>query len=259
MKKILIRIAIGVAVLVVLALVVVFFSLNSIVKKGVETVGPMVTKVEVKLGSADISPFSGGGRLSKLFVANPEGYKSPAAIQVGDIKLNAKLGSLLSDVIVVNELKVQNAEITLEGSLRGNNLTKLLDNINGASANASQPKPKGAPPSAGTSQSSKKFIVKDLVVEGTKVNVALDLPGLGTQAMSFPLPPLHLQDIGVAENGVTAEQLVQAIMRPLVASITEAATKQIGNLGGQFKNLGKGGTDTLDKATKGITDLFKKK
>ena len=77
MKKIIIRIFAVLILLVVVALVVVFFSLNSIVKKAVETIGPKMTRVEVKLGAADISPFSGSGKLSKLFVGNPDGYKTP--------------------------------------------------------------------------------------------------------------------------------------------------------------------------------------
>src|SRR5579883_3150169 len=104
MKKILARIAIAVVVLILAALLVVFFSLNSIVKKGVETVGPMITKTEVKLGSADISPFSGGGRLTKLFVGNPEGFKAPSAMEFGDIKVGVQVSSLTSAVIVVNEV-----------------------------------------------------------------------------------------------------------------------------------------------------------
>src|ERR1700676_3221633 len=102
MKKIIIGILVAVFALVLVALLVVFFSLNSIVKKGVETVGPIITKVDVKLGSASISPFSGSGELSKLFVGNPEGYKSPSAMQVEDMKLGVSIGSVMSDVIVVN-------------------------------------------------------------------------------------------------------------------------------------------------------------
>src|ERR1700676_2913926 len=91
MKKIFLRIGLAVFVLIVLALVVVFFSLNSIVKKSVETLGPEMTKVEVRLGSADISPFSGGGKLSKLFVGNPEGFKTTSSIQMGDIHVAVKV------------------------------------------------------------------------------------------------------------------------------------------------------------------------
>src|SRR5580693_312377 len=99
MKKIILRIAIVIVVLVLVFLTVVFLKLNTIVKKGVETVGPALTKVEVRLDAADISPFSGSGKLSGLFVGNPEGYKTPSAIQVGSIKLSVKVGSVLSDII----------------------------------------------------------------------------------------------------------------------------------------------------------------
>src|SRR4051812_22431848 len=101
MKKWVLRIVIVVAVLVVVALALVFFNLNSIVKKGVETVGPQLTKVDVKLGAAKLSPLNGNGELSKLFVGNPEGYKTPSAIQVGNVKVAVKLRSVLSNTIVV--------------------------------------------------------------------------------------------------------------------------------------------------------------
>jgi hypothetical protein len=255
MKKFIIRAGIVVVALVVIGVVVVFLSLNSIVKKGVETVGPVITKVDVKLGAADISPFSGGGRLMKLFIGNPTGFKSPSAIEVGDVKVSAAIGSLLTDTIVVNEVNIQNAEITFEGSLQGNNLTKLMDNINGS--NASEPKPKeSAAPAAGTA---KKFAVKDLVVEGTKVHLSLTVPVVGNLDTTVPLPPLHLQNIGTPENPVTASQLATAIMKPLLASVTQAATDEVGKMGGKVKDIGKGAVDQLGKAAGGITDMFKKK
>src|SRR5262245_36239020 len=99
MKKTLIRVAIVLVVLLVVAVVVVFASLNSIVKKGVETVGPQLTKVEIRLGGVKLSPFSGSGQLSQLFVGNPAGYKTESAMKVGDVKVSVDVGSLLSDTI----------------------------------------------------------------------------------------------------------------------------------------------------------------
>ena len=61
MKKNLIRILLVVALLMVVGVAVVFIYLDSIAKKGFETVGPQLTKVEMKLGGAKISPFSGRG------------------------------------------------------------------------------------------------------------------------------------------------------------------------------------------------------
>ena len=102
MKKWVLRIVVVCVVLVIVALAMVFFNLNSIVKKGVETVGPQLTKVEVRLNSATLSPMNGNGELNQLFVGNPEGYKTESAIKVGNIKVAVKLRSVLSDTIVVD-------------------------------------------------------------------------------------------------------------------------------------------------------------
>lgn len=261
MKKILVRVLIGLVVLIVVALLVVFFSLDSIVKAGVERVGPAITKVDVKLGSAQISPFGGSARLTKLFVGNPEGYKSPSAMKVGDIKVGAQMGSLMSQTIVINDINIKDADITLEGGLENNNLTKIMNNVDGSSAEAgNQPKPKGAPPQPGESKSSKKFIVKDFVMDGAKIHLDVKLPALGNKTMTLPMPPLHLQNIGVKENGVTAEQLTQAIMKPLLANVLQASTQEVAhlgsNMGGAIKNLG--GSNTVNKVEKGIGGLFNK-
>jgi hypothetical protein len=252
MKKIILSLAVIVALVVVVGLAVLFFSLNSIVKKGVETVGPQVTKVSVTLGEAKISPFSGSGELSKFVVGNPEGYKSPSAMQFDDVKLAVSIGSLMSDTIVVNDVSVQGAQITLEGNLMENNLSKILDNVKGTNATPTEPKPKNAPATSEGSKSSKKFVVKHLLIAGTKASLDVTLPQLGHKTMSVTVPTIELHDIGTADNGVTVEQLVQTVMKPLIEQATKAASEAAL---GDIKGLDK---DSLNKAAKSVTDLFKK-
>jgi hypothetical protein len=254
MKKIIVRVGIVIVLLVVAAVVVVFLSLNSIVKKGVETVGPQVTKVSVTLGAADISPLSGSGRLSKFVVGNPEGYKTPSAIQFDDIKLGVSISSLMSDTIVVNEVNIQGAQVTLEGSNLENNLLKILNNVKGNNASTpAEPKSTNAAPAAQGSKSSKKFMVKDLVIEGTKANLEMDIVGLGHQSKSITIPTIHLQNIGTAENGVTVEQLTEDILKPLVTQIVQSAADAFA---GKALNDLKNGD--INAAKKSVTDLFKK-
>ncbi|HXC35083.1 MAG TPA: hypothetical protein VNV43_04365 [Candidatus Acidoferrales bacterium] len=253
MKKILLRVVLAVFVLIVLALVVVFFSLNSIVKKGVETLGPDMTKVEVRLGSADISPFSGGGKLSKLFVGNPEGFKTTSAIQMGDIKVGVKVSSVLKDVIVINEINIQAPEITLEGNLSGNNLSKILDNVSGTDE-----KQKATPAAAGAKKE-KKYCVKELMIDGGKINLSLDLSILGGKSATIPLPAIHLSNIGTETDGVTAAELVKQILKPLLESVLDAAKKEIASGGKGLENLGKGGVNDAKKAAGGVLDMFQKK
>jgi hypothetical protein len=251
MKKVILRILLGLVILVIIAVVVVFFSLNSIVKKGVESVGPRITKVDVRLDSAKVSPLSGNGELSGLFVGNPEGYKTPSAIKAGDIKVGVEPSSVLSDTLVVNEVNIQSPEITFEGSLSGNNLSKILDNIQAATGG-------GKTETTPTKQSEKKFFVKDLVVNAGKINVNISTP-LGGKSATVPLPEIHLQNIGSRDHGVTAGELAKQILQPLLVKATEAVTENVGGLGKGLQDFSKGaGSNQLDKAAQGLKNIFKK-
>ena len=243
--------------LLVIAVVVVFFSLNSIVKKGVETVGPEITKVKVTLGAADISPLSGSGKLTKLFVGNPEGYSTPSAMEFGSIKVGVKIGSVLSDTIIVNEVNIQAPEITLEGTLSGNNLSKIMDNLSSSSP-PDDAKTKTAAPA--DKKAGKKMVIKDFVLENGKINLSVS-SFMGGKKMTIPLPTLHLQNIGEASNGVTAAEAMKQIMQPLLASVVKSAEEAIASGVKGLQDIGKGGVGQLTNAVgavKGVGDLFKK-
>ncbi len=236
---------------VIVVLVLIFSNLNSIIKKGVETVGPILTKVDVRLGSAKVSPMNGNGVLEKLFVGNPEGYKTPSAIEMGQVKVAIKLGSVMSDTIAIDEVSIQGSEITFEGGLGGNNLSQILKNLEGAPNDV---KPTSKEKSA--SEGGKKFFVKDVVIEGGKIHVSVT--GMGGKAATVPLPPIHLTNIGSENNGVTAAQLCKEILKPLIASSVKSGTEALAGLGGDVKDLGKSTTEKAGKTVDGLKGLFKK-
>ena len=76
MKKLFVRILIVLVILLVLAVLAVGFFLDSAIKKGVETIGPQLTKVAIKLDSVSLSILSGSGKIKGLVVGNPEDRKS---------------------------------------------------------------------------------------------------------------------------------------------------------------------------------------
>jgi hypothetical protein len=86
----------------------------------------------------------------------------------------------------------------------------------------------------------------------------VNVPALGGKSATVPLPELHLQNIGTADKGVTAAELSKQILKPLLASVTKAATDAISGLGKGVQDIGKGATDELKKSGKGIQDIFKK-
>ena len=253
MKKIIIRIALVVAILLIVAVVAVFLSLNSIVKKGVETVGPEVTKVKITLSGVSLSPLSGSGRLSDLFVGNPEGFKTESAIKVGDISVSVDVGSVLKDTIVINSVRIKAPEITFEGGLGGNNISKILDNVTAATGGD---KPAAKDAKAEPAKPGKKIIIKDLTVEGAKLHASITL--LGGKELTLPLPTLHLTDIGAKENGVTAGEAIKQTLTPLLASITDVIKSAASNIGKGVGEVGKEAGSQLNKATEGLKGLFKK-
>ena len=258
MKKKIIRIGLVLVVLLVVVVVAAAFFLGSIVKKGVETVGPTVTKVETKLDGATISLLSGKGELKGLFLGNPEGFKTPSAIKVGSVNMAIKAGSILSDKIVIHSINVKAPEITFEGSLSGNNLSKILENIQLSAAALTGPAD-GSKKSE--SSGGKKIQVDDFAITGGKLNLSMTI--LGGKSVTVPLPDIHLTNLGTDSNGITPAELAEKVFKEIVSSSTKAATEAVANLAkgatDAVKNVGKSTGATLEKATKGIGDLFKKK
>src|SRR3974390_655789 len=137
MKKILVRILIALLVLLIVGVLAVSLFLDSALKKGIETVGPMLAKVEVKLDSVSLSLLSGSGKIKGLFIGNPEGFKTPAAIQVGNASLALQPSSVFGDKVIIKSVLVQAPEITFETDLKANNLSKILANVEAATGSGS--------------------------------------------------------------------------------------------------------------------------
>lgn len=253
-KKILIVVGLLVAVLVVGVLVALAY-LGPLIKKGVETVGPMVTKVDVKLDSAQVSLLGGSGSLKGLTVGNPAGYKSPDAIKLGEASLTVVPSTVFGDKIHVKSIAIVAPEITLEGGLKDNNLTKILANVQEFSGPAST----NQTPSA---SSQKKLQVDSVVLSGAKVTASLDV--LGNKPLTLTLPDIQLTNLGQGPDGITAGDLTARVLDQVInktlASVTEAATqagKQM--LDSAVNEATKGELKDATKAVQGVTDLFKKK
>lgn len=254
MKKFIFRILIVAVVLILGLLIVAGMFMDSIIKKGVETAGPAITKVDVRLDGVSLSVFSGKGSIKGLFVGNPAGYKTPSAIQLGEATVRLKPGSLMSSKIIVDSVSILAPDITIEGGLKDNNLTKIMENVqafSGTSTNATQ---------SGTGKPAPKIQVNDLLITGGKVNVNLSL--LGGKTMTVPLPEIHLTDLGTGPDGITPTQLAQTVMKQVIDGALSGAAKAVASIGGgavdAAKSVGEGAKDSAEKITKGIGGLFKK-
>ena len=251
MKKLFLRIFIVLIILVVLVVVGLGLFLDSGIKKAVETVGPQIAKVDIKLGSVSLSILSGAGTVKGLVVGNPEGFKTPHAASVGSASLAIVPGSLFSDKIVIKSIRVEAAEIIYEGGLLGgDNLHKILDNVTAASG--------GSEPNTSKNGKPKKLQVDDFLITAAKVKVSLK--GTGGFAAPITLPEIHLTNLGQGPEGITPGELIKQVVTIVTESVVKNAASAIADIGkGAADTATKAASGAVDKATKGIGDLFKKK
>jgi uncharacterized protein involved in outer membrane biogenesis len=247
MKKTFWIVVLSVLVLLIVAVCILALNLDGIVKKSVETYGPQITKVSITLDEVHIGLTTGSAHVKNLVVGNPEGYKSPEAIRVGTIAVGVNPFSILSDKIIIRSIKLDAPEITFEGGLGGNNLSKILDNVNGTAKN-------GGPVvtnSVGQAKPSKKFEVDDFIITGAKVHVTLT--ELGGKELTLPLPEIHLTDLGKDTDGVTATDLTKRVLDALTAATVKAVSNAASDLGKDAAGIG------VDKIKKGLGGFFNKK
>jgi hypothetical protein len=255
MKKWIIRGAIAVVALVVIVVVVITLTLDSSVKKAVEYAGPRLTQVDVKLDSVSLSLLGGSGKIKGLVVGNPEGYKTPSAISLGHASMTLNPGSVFSDKVIIKSIIIEAPEITFETNLRQSNIGKILANVESATGGSP-----GDAPATGES-STKKLQVDDVMVSGGQIHVSVT--GLVGKTLTVPLPTIHLTGLGQGPEGITGAELAKRILVEVEKSAAQAAAASVADLSKRAlddlgKDAGKAATDSINKATKGLGDLFKK-
>jgi uncharacterized protein involved in outer membrane biogenesis len=185
-------------------------------------------------------------------LGNPAGFKTESAMKVGSIKVGVLPGSVLSDKIHVTEVNLQAPEITFEGNLNGNNLSKLMENVEAASGASGGSKDSSKSPAGST-----KLQVDEFIVSGGKINLSVDAALIGSRSTTVPLPEIHVTGLGKGPDGITAADLTQKVLDEILKKAIPAAEKAVKELGqSALKDVQ---NDPAGAAAKGIGDLLKKK
>lgn len=227
-------------VLVLIGYVSAQYFLGSVVKAGVNKAGPRLTQTNVVLEDAKVSPFSGTGMLTGLTVSNPQGWSDARAIYLGQMRFDVEPSSFFKDAIIVNDLVIDQPEFVYETRVVSSNIGDLMKNIEAALGPTTEPKDPEAKP--------RKFIVKHFMLQNAKVTV-----GVGPAALPLTLPAIELTDLGVAEGGLTPNQLAFAVMKAIMPEIISATTKAAGGLGG---SVGEAAGDAMKKAGEGLQKML---
>ena len=251
----------GVMVLLIIAaLVLLSVSLNSIIKTGVETLGPQITGTPVTLEQADLSLLSGQGELQGLLVPNPQGFQTQYAFELGRVYVNTDIESVLSDKLMIKEIIIEAPEITFEGTLSGSNITKIQENVEKFSASVGGKDDDDDDEESQEEQESaeKKVQIDHFILKNAQVHIST--PILQGQDVSIPLPEIHLRDIGKQSNGATLQEVsslvFSAIEKAIVQAVSNSGKLVEHGLKKIEEHLGEAAKEGASKVLEGVKGIF---
>ena len=246
MKKMLKIFIVVVPVLIIAVLLTLYFSLNLIIKHGVETFGPEVTRTKVNLEKSNISLLSGKGHLKGLFIGNPKGFKTKSAFNMKKIKIAMKVSSVFSDRIIIDEIVVDAPEVTYEMSGDGSNINIILNNVQSfARQHKSEPPKATRKKTKKAKKGEKKIQINNFIVKNGRVHISMTM--LKGKKISVSLPDIHIKNIGTGKEGKTASEVFEEIFNVVNKDISSTVSglakdgdsigkKVIDKLKGLFRN-----------------------
>lgn len=253
MKKVISTAFLVVAVIVVVTLIVIGVFLNHIVKKAVEIYGPRLTQTTVAVDSVNLSLLTGSAKVKGLAVGNPQGFKTPHSIAVGQIAVGLSPMSVFSRKVVIHSIRVESPNITFEGGLTGNNLSQILDNVNSAGKGAGTLSTNAAT----APKAQRKFEVDDLVVTGAKVHVVITGIGI-SQPQVISLPDIHLTDLGKGEEGITAADLTSRVLKAISSATLQAVAQTAANFNKNGTTLKHAGQHAVKQLGNALSNFLNK-
>jgi hypothetical protein len=236
MKKILIA-GVVLIVVVVAGVILLVSNIDTIIKKGVETVGPKILQAPVTLKNVDISVSSGSGELTGLTIGNPAGYRTEYAFQLGGIAVDLDVKSVTTDKVHILDVLINAPQIIYEGALgKKNNLSQLQANVESFTGSVGGSDRNDESTESKKSGGGKKVQIDHIKISEGTISVSMDI--LQGKALTVPLPTIELRDIGKEKEATMSDALKQ-----ILASVNNAALPAVQ---GVVTNFTKGLTGTTE-------------
>ena len=243
-----------IVVILIIAVFAIILNLGKIVKTGINTVVPQVTKCEAHVDDVNFNVFGGKFEIKNLVIKNPEGYKTDQAFSLGHIFVNVKMGSLLSDVIEIDQVLIDAPEITYEVGLGNSNLNTILENVNSALPSSDEEKKEEKEEKK---EGGKKVVINLVKVTNGRIGVSAKIAG-GVEA-PIVLPDIEIKDLGKKEGGISMVQAAAITLKTTLLSIFDVLKSSGKLLLDGAKAIGEGITEGIkslgDSAKDGVKSL----
>ena len=253
--------AAGALAVVAVVAVLTYGHLDAIVKEEIERRGSALTQTAVHVDSVSVSLRDGTVSLENLSVANPPGFTTPYAFELGGITVRIALHSLLFDPLVIEEIRIEAPRVTCELAQGGKSNIERIRHAaehppgepRSRDGTPAPPREK-APPAPG-----RRLIIQLLSMREGEVHV--DARAVGGPEGIESLPGFELTDIGVKQGGATPAQVGRVVITALARDVAVAVAasqleRYIGKaLGGQAGDLlKKGGAGAIGKGLGDVLD-----
>ncbi len=218
------------------------------IRRAIEVAGSNALGTQVTVSGVSLSPLSGTGSIRGLTIANPEGFDAPYLMELGGFDIALDNASLLSEVIEIHYIQIDDVKITYETTVVRDNIRALLANL---------PRSDAAPVIEATpdAPASTKVIIRELRMNQPQVN-------LHTRVASAPvmLPDLVLHNIGEQNSAVTvaeaATQILSALNRALINEGVPSMDLLIDGAKQQLEDGVQKIEDAVENIGNGVRDLF---
>lgn len=160
---------------------------DSIVAGVIEREFGAVTQTQVGVSGIDLSLRDGRGRIERITVANPEGFRAPDAIVIGHVTAGIDHGGIGADPVVIDDVRIGSVTIHAEFAETGwLNLYVLRQNLDeyGRSTRTAYKAVKKPG----------RFRITRFVVGGGRIEVDPTVLGLERRTLTFP--ELEFPEIG---------------------------------------------------------------
>ncbi len=215
-------VALAVVVVIGIAVFTLLDNLDSLVKGTIEKVGTELTGTAVSLDAVAVDLGKGSASLQGLTIDNPRGYTSDYAFNLKEVTVAIDLASLKGAVIVLNEVIVRGARLNAEQKGESSNLSELLANVE-ANAKESSTETEQAPQGESADV---RLALKRFVFANTKATLITEVE----KPKSIKVPDVRRRNIGTPEQGLTPEQLGDALLEAVLEEVEAAVAAHIADL-----------------------------
>jgi hypothetical protein len=177
-------------------------------------------------------------------VKNPSGYANENLLELGQGVVNLEIGSLMSNPVKIQLIKLDGTKLTMEQKGLTNNLKEILDRL-----------PKEDKPEPAGEEKGKDLHINKLEITNTRVTVnLLPVPGKADN-VSLNIDPIVMEDLGT-DKKLSTGKLVAKILGAIATGIAKQGAgllpddmvKGIGSAIGKTAEMGKAAAEEGKKA-----------